>query len=119
MNPFDTVEDIRTLAEVENVSIQTVRHRLMEAGLMERRPAEKNDLTDARKEQRLKFAREHIHYDLDFWRKVIWSDEKTFSSDAHGPLWVRRLSDQRYEPVHLYRSITSTRKTVNTWGCIL
>ena len=28
---------------------------------------------------RIKFAREHIHYNLDFWRKVIWSDENPFS----------------------------------------
>ena len=71
---------------MEHVSIETVRHRLIEAVLAGRRPAVKKDLTDVRKEQRLKFAIEHIHYGLDFWRKVIWSDEKTFSSDAHGPL---------------------------------
>jgi hypothetical protein len=54
------------------------RDRLRDAGIYGRRPTKKNNLTDVRKAQRLRFAREHIHYTNEFWRKMIWSDEKTF-----------------------------------------
>ena len=43
------------------------------------------------KSRKKRFARDHIHYTVEFWRKVIFSDEKTFSSDGYSPQWVHRL----------------------------
>jgi hypothetical protein len=102
---------------VPHISIVTLRSRLRDGGIYGRRPAKKNYLTDVRKAERLRFAQEHIHYTNEFWRKVIWSDEKTFSTDGYNAQWVHRLPGGRHEPCNLSRSRHSTRKTINVWGC--
>lgn len=67
--------------------------------------------------ERLRFAQEHIHYTNEFWRKVIWFDEKTFSTVGYNAQWVHRLPGGRHEPCNLSRSRHSTLKTINVWGC--
>ena len=49
---------------------------------------------------------------------MIWSDEKTFSTDGYSPQWVHRLPGGRHEPSNLARSRHSTRRTINVWGCV-
>jgi hypothetical protein len=117
INPFDSAEELRETANVPHISVNTLRCRLRDGGIYGRRPAKKNYLTDVRKAERLRFAQEHIHYTNEFWRKVIWSDEKTFSTDGHNAQWVHRLPGGRHEPSNLSRSRHSTRKTINVWGC--
>ena len=118
MNPFDSAEELRETANAQHISIETIRSRLRDGGIYGRRPSKKNYLTDVRKAERMRFAREHIHYTVEFWRKVIFSDEKTFSTDGYSPQWVHRLPGGRHEPSNLSRSNHSTRKTINVWGCV-
>ncbi|KAI9550658.1 hypothetical protein GHT06_005147 [Daphnia sinensis] len=118
INPYERADEVRETANAPQISLSTLRKRLCEAGIYGRRPAKKNYLTDVRRAERLRFAREHIHYTSEFWRKVIWSDEKTFSTDGYSPQWVHRLTGGRYEPCNLARSRHSTRKTINVWGCV-
>ncbi len=75
-SPFDSAEVIRKTAEAVHITVRTVRSRLLEAGLRERTLSAKNCIKEMHRANRIKFAREHIHYNLYFWRKVIWSDEK-------------------------------------------
>ena len=118
LSPFDTAEEIKETAEAFNISIRTVRSRLLEAGLRARNPSVKNFLKETHRANRIKFAREHIHYNLDFWRKVIWSDEKTFVSSGRPAQYVRRMNGTRNDSANLARNLWSTRKSVNVWGCV-
>jgi hypothetical protein len=95
-----------------------MRSRLLEAGLRERTPSVKNFLKEMHRANRIKFAREHIHYNLDFWRKIIWSDEKTFLSSGRPPQYVRRMDGTRNDSANLARNLWSTRKSLNVWGCV-
>ncbi|KAI9556050.1 Transposable element Tcb1 transposase [Daphnia sinensis] len=99
LSPFDTVDEIRESAEAINIANRTVRSRLFEAGLRARAPSVKNFLKEMHRVNRVKFATEHFHYNLDFWSKVIWSDEKTFISSGCPPQY-------------------STRKSLNVWGYV-
>lgn len=112
LNPFDSAEEVRETANVQNISIKILRTRLRNAGIYGRRPSKKIFLTDVRKAERLRFAREHIHY------KVIFSAEKTLSTNGYSPQWVYRLPGGRHEASNLARSTYSTRKTINVWGCV-
>nr|CAH0101561.1 unnamed protein product [Daphnia galeata] len=67
LSPFDTAEEIRETAEAVNIAIRNVRSRLLEAGLKARTPSVKNFLKEMHRANRIKFATEHIHYNLDFW----------------------------------------------------
>jgi hypothetical protein len=101
INPFDGTDEVRETANVPQISLNSLRGRLREAGIYVRRPPEKNYLIDERKAKRLCFAREHIHYTNEFWQKIIWSDKKTFSTNGYSSQWVHRLPGDRHEPINL------------------
>ena len=68
------------------VSAGTVRNRLHDNGIHHRTPAVKEKLEDRHIAARLEFAQRYLEEGLDFWGRVIFSDEKTFASNAHGRL---------------------------------
>jgi transposase-like protein len=61
-----------------DVSKATVIRRLAKAGLKPRRAARKFFLNGIHAEKRLTFALDYVNKDPDWWRSVIFSDEKTF-----------------------------------------
>lgn len=76
----------------------TTSRRLAEAGLRCYVPAVKETLTEEMKAARLRFAQENIHYGVDFWRKVIFSDEKCFTSVSARGRHCWRVKNTRYKP---------------------
>lgn len=118
LSPFDTAEEIRETAEAVNIAIRNVRSRLLEAGLKARTPSVKNFLKEMHRANRIKFATEHIHYNLDFWWKVIWSDKKMFVSSGRPTQYVRRMDGARNDSANLARNLWWNRKSVNVWGCV-
>ena len=68
------------------VSTDTIRRRLHKTAIHHFKPASKPFLTDRHRQERLSFALEYYPKGEEFWKKVIFCDEKTFSSDEHGSL---------------------------------
>ncbi len=60
--------------DLQHLSRWTASRMLNEAGIFSRRPSQKPHLTAVHKENRLRFAIEHIHYGLDFWRRVLYTE---------------------------------------------
>ncbi|KAK3878390.1 hypothetical protein Pcinc_016974, partial [Petrolisthes cinctipes] len=90
-------EDDRRLQEAANMNSQITaviltrevempchvvitRRRLRGGGLRCHVPAVKEQLTENNKVARLRFAERYVNENLEFWRYVIFSDEKTFTS---------------------------------------
>ncbi|KAK4306442.1 hypothetical protein Pmani_021738 [Petrolisthes manimaculis] len=90
-----------------DVSERTVRRVLHEAGVHHRTPANKEFLTDQHREGRLLFAQQYVDKPEEFWKRVIWTDEKTFSSSCHGKRQCWRRNDTRDSP-----------ENVNIWGWV-
>jgi hypothetical protein len=61
----------------------------------------------------LSLIRDH---DEAYWQNVIFSDEKTFSSAAHGALHCWRPKGERFEERHLNITHNSGRITKAVWG---
>lgn len=70
------------LEEVRQVAVNeiTIRRRLREYGLRSRRPATGPELLRNHRTARLRFAREHQHWNVDDWSKILFSDESRFCS---------------------------------------
>lgn len=117
---FKTATEIRRdLEENANVqiSVETVRRRLREGGLLAMKPAKKPLLTRKMKAARLKWAKYHRSWTVEDWKNVIFSDESKFNlHGSDGMIYVRRKEGERY-------SDQCTRKTVKhpagkmVWGC--
>ena len=99
--PFSFLRDrfrpaTRTAATVpglRRISAQTVRNRLHTAGLRARQPAVRLLLQDRHRAARRAWAREHVRWTRDQWRRVIWSDESRFCLqrvDGRIRVWRRR-----------------------------
>ena len=64
--------------------------RLHEAQLFGRVAVSKSLLSEANKRTRLTFAQSMLQRGAEFWRTVVFSDEKTFCTSRHGRLIVYR-----------------------------
>ena len=93
-NSFTNSIDIASSLQL-TVSPRTVRRRLHAAGLHNHAAATKDMLTSAHKDKRLHFAHEHVGEGMDFWGRVIFTDEKTFSSSTHGRARCWRFTNTR------------------------
>lgn len=116
-HPLTDAVSIRDRLHLQ-VSGETVRRRLREGGLRHRIPATKEKLTARHRLDRLRFAETYVNEGLDFWGRVIFSDEKTFSSSTHGPLHCYRRPGTRYLRENIFEIARSGHVTCNVWGWI-
>ena len=71
------------LAEIGNIlpnpiDLQTLRKEVHDLGLNSCIGVKKPFLSNNHKAERLAFAKEHSHWTLEDWSKVIWTDEASF-----------------------------------------
>src|SRR5678816_2437160 len=74
------------------VSDNTVRRRLAEHNYRSRRCAISPPNTTAHRRTRLAFSREHIHWTIDDWAKVLFTDESRvslYASDRSASVYRR------------------------------
>ncbi|KAK3868812.1 hypothetical protein Pcinc_025850 [Petrolisthes cinctipes] len=96
----------------------TTRRRMHEAGLNCHVPAIKEVLTEANKRARPRFTQQYINRGLDFWRLVIFTDEKCFTSVTQNGRQCWRPRNTRYEARHINERGRSGRVTVSFHGWI-
>ncbi|KAG8224036.1 hypothetical protein J437_LFUL001113 [Ladona fulva] len=116
-NPFTPA----TVARMETnfpATSRTARSRLSEANLHPRRAAVKEILNPAHREARIAFANAHAEHGEEFWRQIIFSDEKTFSSSSSGPVLVYRPNNTRFCPRYIWERARSGRFSVHAWAWI-
>lgn len=126
-------EDDRRLLEAANMNSQrtavtltreagmrchvvTTRRRLREGGLRCHVPAVKEQLTEDNKVARLRFAQRYVNEHIEFWRSVIFSDEKTFTSVSAVGRHCWRTRGTRFEPENIHERARSGRVSVSFHG---
>ena len=68
--------------------------------------------------QRKKWAKEHVNWNINEWKRIVWSDECHVESDNRGRVRVWRKSNEKYHESCLVGTIKSGRFSVTVWGCI-
>lgn len=106
---------VPTYATEFNVCPNTIRRRLRSVGLRHRIPARKPQLTERHKTLRLQFANKYLNYDFN---KVIFVDEKTFTTNADGRVSLYRMDNTRYEERHVLPDRRSGRLSLGFWGWV-
>jgi transposase len=100
-----------------SVSSRTVRRRLWQAGLKAKTPRKKPFLNLKQRRKRVAWAKEHITWTGDQWKKVIFSDESRISIFGQdGIQYVRRRPGEENLP----QCCIPTMKhplSVMIWGC--
>ena len=79
------------------VNEHTVRRRLREAGMINRRPYHGPVLTQRHRQNRLAWARGHAGWSRQRWASVLFTDESKFNvSNADGRQRIYRRRNERY-----------------------
>jgi hypothetical protein len=95
------------------ISANTVRRRLVEHDLRPRIPARDPQLTAAHRKVRLLFAQNHVDWELDHWRLVMFSDESRFCLDhSCRCVRVKRCSGERYAQCNIIPKVNFGKVSV-------
>lgn len=114
--PFLPLKDVAAAAGAV-LHINQITNRLKKGGLQTYKPCGRLALTDRHKAARLLFANEGLeHRTPEFWRTVVFSDEKIFRTDTTGRVRVRRPRGARYEDRYTVTQDSSGRDSVHVWG---
>ena len=118
LNRHDPFRPASSIARTLNlpVSDRTVRNRLHAAGIHHRRAATKIKLEAAHRAARVAFCLQYLPVHDDFWETVVFTDEKVFTSDEDGRMFLWRPNDTRYSPEHVVATARSGRISVAFWG---
>lgn len=100
-----------------DISVSTMKRRLKDAGLFERRPVKKPFISKKNRVARIKFAKDHLNWDTQKWSKVLFSDESKFNLfGSDGISYVRRPVNTRYDPKHQLPTVKHGGGYVMVWG---
>ncbi|CAJ0838371.1 8859_t:CDS:2 [Entrophospora sp. SA101] len=104
----------------ENISISspTIRHILHANGLVSRIKRKKPYLSSKHQKRQLEFAKEHEHWTIKDWSKIIWSDEskfKVFGSDGKQYYW--KHPEEPLNHFHIKPTVKFGGGSVMIWGC--
>ena len=102
-----------------NVHPNTIKHVLKDAGMNHRIERKRPYLLPEQKQKRLKFAREYIHWTIEDWRRVAFSDEMGMQTGANvGHVWVWRYPEEEYEEDCCAATHISGFKKIKVWGAM-
>lgn len=115
-NPFSSA---KKAAAENNVQYQTTLRRLNEGGLQNHSAAREIDLTEAHKQQRIRYCQSMLDvFGEENFKDIIFSDEKPFKSDENHHVRVWRPKGQRYNQNFVCKDRQSGHVSASYWGWI-
>lgn len=118
---LSAVQIARQLQESDSIAVsaQTIRNRLHDSQFRSRVARKKPFLKDDHKQARLDFALRHQYKPIEFWRKILWSDESKFNRiSSDGPVKVWRKSNEAYQLACMRGTVKHGGGNVMVWGCM-
>jgi transposase len=101
----------------EHVHVRTVQRHLKKTGVkayvQQKRPA----LTLNHKKERYAFAQAHLHWTVDDWKNVMFSDESSISRvGSFGRKFYSNLEHKRYRPHQVMETKQHSGGKIMIWG---
>jgi Transposase/DDE superfamily endonuclease len=119
-DPFVSSGDLVTFASESwglLISVRTARRTLVKAGLFARRPCKKPFISAKNRKVRLQWAKDHLNWTKEDWKKILWSDESKFNLfGSDGQKYVRRPVLKRYDKRYQLPTVKHGGGSVMVWG---
>lgn len=100
-----------------NVSRRTVRRRLNESGLKSCLASKRPFINKRNQRKRLEFAKKYAGMTVDFWKRVLWTDEskfELFGQKRRSRVW-RGSGDALKEP-YIQKTVKHGGGNIMVWG---
>lgn len=112
-----TVRNIRESLQL-SISDRTVRRRLQEADLQSRFARKRPLINKINKKKRLEFAKKYANEPVEFWKRVLWTDESKFELLGRKQrLRVWRKTGEELQDRHLQKTVKHGGGNIMVWGC--
>ena len=99
-------------------SVETIRKALRKAGFRRCVACPKPLVSWENRKKRLKWAKAHLHWTVEDWHRIIFTDESTFETGQRAKTWVTRRPGERYCPDCMIKFKHSGQQSVMVWGGI-
>ncbi|GFW76434.1 transposable element Tcb1 transposase [Trichonephila clavipes] len=99
-----------------SVSVQTIRNVLHSADLNSRTPRKKPYISEVNRKRCIEFAMKYKNKPMDFWKKVIFSDES--KSEIFTPPSIRKIwrkNKTAFEPKNVLPTLRHGGRNVMVW----
>lgn len=101
-----------------DVTSRTVSNRLRETGLHSFFKKKKPLLRKVNIKKRLDFARKYASRPVDFWKKIVWTDESKFElKNTKRRQRTRCLESERLKPRFTQATVKHGGGSLLVWGC--
>ena len=99
------------------MSVWTVRRRLKDIGLKARLAYKKPLVSLKNRKKRLSFAKDHEHWGIEDWKKVLFTDEtKVNLVGSDGKMYIRRFKNERFNPQFIKGQLQAGGGLILVWG---
>ena len=98
-----------------HVSARTVRRRLREVGLKKRVKTRKPFVSRVNRRKRVKWARAHLNWTIEDWKKVLFTDESPYVLRCQLRQYVWRTVNEKYH-ARCFQGTVKHQKKINVWG---
>lgn len=118
-NATDAAQALRNITN-QSVTPQTVRRNLKSSGWTAVKKRKRPALKKSHIRARWEFAQRHLHWTLEDWKRVIWSDETKINRlGSDGSQWVWKEKGEGLSA----RTVQETTKfgggSIMVWGCMM
>ncbi len=116
-DPPITCNEIREEISREDVCLSTITRAIHTHGELDSYwQTNKVMISKVNQEKRVKWCKDHLHWTVEDWRKVVFSDESPFVLRFNGRRRVWRRHNERYHVKALKGQFKNDTK-INVWGC--
>lgn len=106
---------------LKEVSTRTIRQKAHEmVFFFSRVAAKKPFINEDQRKRRLTFARDHQHWTINNWKKVIWTNESSFEiGKQYQQVMVWRTTREKVKSSCLVPTFKSGRSSIMVWGAFI
>ena len=118
INPFITCSEIKTDLEAAGINVSTISRTLYCTGFQSRSPRKVPLLKTKHVKDRLKFVETYEKKGMQFWEKVIWSDEtkvELFRRNTATSVWRKKWL--AFKKHNIIATVKIGGGSIMIWGC--
>lgn len=90
--PLEAIAEIEGVTACRETLIKTFEREGYHRRIARRKPL----LTEKHKQHRLEFAKEHVNWSQDQWKRVLWTDEASIKCGWFGQVYVTRTTGEEF-----------------------